>query len=428
MTYHFYLTPSKSGAMSLAGTSDDSIRYLHSKYDPILEAKQIVNRWCSEQTFCDTIYVLGLGLGYHILEVLRASSAQKIEVIECFSDIVSLARTVHPQLFENDRIHIRICADETAFRQIFGLIDMTQLYMLPAFIDLVPFEDIRRLLQEILLLKTSNVAAEQLMYDNFNANAKNFDRLTFVSGQRDCFCNRPGVILAAGPSFTASLDVIRQLQSLNAVIFTVSANLRTLLQARIIPNAAILTDGQAFVKSHVTDLPNDAERVPLFALPTVHPDVLNAYPGQVELVLQDAYPLSKNYAMQHGLDTFQTGGSVATLALSLLYDFGCDPIVLIGQDLAFVDGKSHAMDTNHIVAAEEDSFRAFDVPGVLGKTVKTTLTWLAFKHWIERFIRSHSNRTYVNGSRGAAITGTVAFQNESSLLNFVSSHSTYLDL
>jgi len=42
-----------------------------------------------------------------------------------------------------------------------------------------------------------------------------------------------------------------------------------------------------------------------------------------------------------------SGGSVATTILDIAIKMGGNPIILVGQDLAYVDGKNHAQYGSH---------------------------------------------------------------------------------
>ncbi len=43
----------------------------------------------------------------------------------------------------------------------------------------------------------------------------------------------------------------------------------------------------------------------------------------------------------------QSGGSVATSAFDLLLNLGCDPVILVGQDLAYTGREIHSSGTYH---------------------------------------------------------------------------------
>jgi len=85
------LVPSRTGAPSLQVTCPDgSAKTLHSLYDPEKEARTLVDR-CSFQGQ-GLIVVLGLGLGYHVLELARRFPETELVVVEASEEIHALAR------------------------------------------------------------------------------------------------------------------------------------------------------------------------------------------------------------------------------------------------------------------------------------------------------------------------------------------------
>ncbi|MBX5437708.1 MAG: motility associated factor glycosyltransferase family protein, partial [Alicyclobacillaceae bacterium] len=141
----------------------------------------------------------------------------------------------------------------------------------------------------------------------------------------------------------------------------------------------------------------------LYALPTASSVAVASYPGEVVFVLQKGHEQAEEMAAALGADLFLTGGSVSTLALDLLHYFGCDPIIFAGLDLAYVDGKSHADS-----GTRQSVTRSYtvEVASVTGDKVLSTVSWQSFRRWIEQYISSHPDRTYINVSGGAHIQGT----------------------
>jgi len=63
---------------------------IHSKYDPVREAKDWVNFHKDKISMYETLVVLGFGLGYHVIEILRNENI-KVTVFEPRVDILRLA-------------------------------------------------------------------------------------------------------------------------------------------------------------------------------------------------------------------------------------------------------------------------------------------------------------------------------------------------
>lgn len=131
-----------------------------------------------------------------------------------------------------------------------------------------------------------------------------------------------------------------------------------------------------------------------------------------------------------GVGTLGYGGSVATAAFALAAALGADPIVVLGQDLAYTDGRGYASDTLfegtvvrregpflHIdrVAKWDEMTRAgglkvpsktrpaVDVPAWGGGTVWSTHELVLFRRWFEMAARElRGVRRLVNATEGGA--------------------------
>lgn len=106
-----------------------------------------------------------------------------------------------------------------------------------------------------------------------------------------------------------------------------------------------------------------------------------------------------------------TGKSVATAILSIAIKGGANPIVFVGQDLAFVDNKTHTASYTEMYSidntvSEDGNYKK--VLGVDGTYLKTTTSLLNFKYWIEKAIALNPGIRFINASKGAQIKGAPA--------------------
>lgn len=85
---------------------------------------------------------------------------------------------------------------------------------------------------------------------------------------------------------------------------------------------------------------------------------------------------------------------------------GCNPIIFIGQDLAYTDGKYHADSCND--TTESDTVDdMIEVEGIDGNKVFTNSVWHTFLMWMEKFIIHNPNNIYIDATEGGAkIHGT----------------------
>jgi len=99
-----------------------------------------------------------------------------------------------------------------------------------------------------------------------------------------------------------------------------------------------------------------------------------------------------------------SGGSVATDAFSIAALCGCDPIVLIGQDLALSGETVYAGDRNRDFVYRKNQVRT--VPGYFGGRLNTLTHYLNFLQWYEetaqvKAVRS-PRRSWINATEGGA--------------------------
>ncbi|MFW6025756.1 MAG: 6-hydroxymethylpterin diphosphokinase MptE-like protein, partial [Candidatus Woesearchaeota archaeon] len=98
----------------------------------------------------------------------------------------------------------------------------------------------------------------------------------------------------------------------------------------------------------------------------------------------------------------KTGGSVAHSMVDLAYKLGCDPIVIIGQDLAYENYKSHASGLRKGEINLEKDKHLFPVKGIDGKIVYTDKRFKSFIDYFENYFDKRTNRTFIDATEGGA--------------------------
>ena len=105
----------------------------------------------------------------------------------------------------------------------------------------------------------------------------------------------------------------------------------------------------------------------------------------------------------------QIGPSIANTMLELAVEVGGDPIILVGQDLAHTDGKTHAAGTHLTVSWYDKIPQSTDkrkVCGIQGGSLDSNSSLEIFLHCFEGRIHT-KNRKVINTSlTGARIQGT----------------------
>lgn len=213
----------------------------------------------------------------------------------------------------------------------------------------------------------------------------------------------PGIVVAAGPSLSKNIQELKRAKG-KAFIIAVDTAIKPLLAEGIIPDMFAIVDGKKPL-----DLihKEKAKNIPLVTDINANSEILNYHTG-MKFFYNQGYAIVERILIKAdrqfgGVDT---GGSVATNAFSLLYKMGLMRIILVGQDLAFTDNKSHADGTFKKKMEEEDTKGFIMVEGNVEKEVPTTATLKFYLDWYDKYIagikENEENFRVINATEGGA--------------------------
>jgi len=153
---------------------------------------------------------------------------------------------------------------------------------------------------------------------------------------------KPAIIVSAGPSLRRNLHLLEQpWVRQKFVIVAVQTVLKPLLARGIKPHFVTALDYHEISKRFYEGLTaTDVEGITLVAEAKGNPAILDIWPGVIRSPKDSC--LSKLLGDDDDRCGIKPGATVAHLAFYLARHLGCDPITLIGQDLAFTDGQYYA--------------------------------------------------------------------------------------
>lgn len=169
-----------------------------------------------------------------------------------------------------------------------------------------------------------------------------------VSHLRNAAQGRHAVVVSAGPSFRKNVELLKQPGIRDrVVIIAVQTVLKPMLEMGIKPHFVTALDFHEISTRFYDGLTAaDVEGVTLVAEPKANPAITSAFPGQVLCVQSNLLDKLLGDEMLDSLGgtrgQLERGATVAHLAYYLARYLGCDPVALIGQDLAFTDGQYYA--------------------------------------------------------------------------------------
>ncbi|MFH0775784.1 MAG: 6-hydroxymethylpterin diphosphokinase MptE-like protein [bacterium] len=224
----------------------------------------------------------------------------------------------------------------------------------------------------------------------------------------DRFKNIPAIIVSAGPSLDKNVDELSKAKG-KALILCVDTALRTLLNHKIIPDVVVVLDAS----EHNYRLYLEGILSPDFRVLTssaVFPEVFKAQ-GEM-FVTGFGHPFMlwiERFIGARGVVKF--GGSVSTSAFDFAIRIGANPIIFIGQDLSYPEGKFYTEGVPEAwqkeVEKKVSEMKKMMVPGIMGGEVETTEAMWAWIEWFGFEIGLHKGIRFINATEGgAAITGT----------------------
>ena len=300
-------------------------------------------------------------------------------------------------------------------------------------LDIATTNEIQSMLAQLVQRKNANQQSQDhlapLWATNGLKNLPHVAKSPMVDDMRDAFRGVPIIIVGAGPSLAKNIDQLKAAQG-KAIILCVNRALRSLQNAGVWPDFAINLEPQDVASQFVGI---DLSRIPGLVLSvTSHPELFEL---EAPRILSFASNLDAEGWMFDSTDEVTeivTGGSVSCSALSLGLMWGCDPIMLVGQDLSFpggsyyhadgVDGATEAIfdeetktwtleglsdDLSKLLKGRSEEFglrfEGTEVPGYFGGTVPTSTDFAVFREWFEYTALDHKDQvSLLNCTEGGA--------------------------
>lgn len=409
---------------SPAGCKNLKINYtfLHNKMNPLVEARQLIEQFSNINKHSDILFY-GIGLAYHvkyfaerypdipffIYEPLPALFDQFLRCQELNQLPLSQIKGIY--LEESAESSQQACSDIINKVRKSILIITLPAYQ-KAFVDrhrafLADFE--ARLSERRNTLATNAQYQKRWTSNSIN----NFPRVLMTTNllmeKAGSFLNKPAILAASGPSLDAEIENLRLIKDKKlAYIFTAGTALNALVRNNIHPHAAFTYDPShenQIVCKEVSE--RGIDFIPLIFGSTVGSETLANYPGPQLHVISNQDFLSRHYLRSQSgeaMDYINDASTISIFALQVLFRLGFNPLILVGQNLAYQERRRYAAGSTYHpeTTSEEDLRDAVMVQDVNGSLIPSNQNFVRMRQQLEYYLSSFQTLEVLNTTQNGA--------------------------
>ena len=425
---------------------------IHNKINPLAEAKEIFSMAVNTPVSIHLIY--GLGLGY-LFQVTSLNSKGTVILYEPDLNVMWVAFSLVD--FSNDilkkNVHISDSYDEISkiIYEHSGMQNSPQLLSLPSqrACDEKSFNELVLKLQNLIGSYSLDLKyTKQKFYPNLVTVLGNLLKLVKevpLHVYKDVYKGKTAVVVSAGPTLDRNIQTLKENRD-KYVLFVVGTAVKTLYKNGLKPDFIVIIESYNSVRQ-LEGL--DLSDVNFITEPYSHSALRDFEFKQIFSHISSNTPVNHFWAKIIGenIDEYWSKGTVSYTALNCARLLGCSKIILVGQDLAYIDGQCYSKDSAYkdlicsfnpenkrweIVAKDfeafslaisplDDSIKREEVAkrrlrnlnaslhmvkGISGEMIPTEAVYAAFIPPLEEYVKNFEGREYINTSLiGAQIDG-----------------------
>lgn len=323
---------------------------LHSEFNAEAEAKEIFLQ--AQNTLNSMHIIFGMGLGYLFKEFCEQSKG-KVIVYEPNLEILRVTLELVDFSKELSQNNVKITSDISSFKSIF--INEYSYKSDATFVFLDSYkqiyaEEIKEIYGQIELikgiclaeyntLKKSSTNAIEMMLKNIPYTINETPLMEF----KDLYKGKTALIVSAGPTLDKNIETIKKNRD-KVIIFCVGTALKALVKNGITPDFLNVIE--------INDISGQVEGIDLSDINLIlEPYTHNVF-HKMKTKRTLSFPTSsthanKSWSLVTGVDIspYTAMGTVSYEALFSAKILGFDKIILVGQDLAYVNNQCYSKDS-----------------------------------------------------------------------------------
>jgi hypothetical protein len=372
---------------------------LTSPYSPEDENKRFLNQ-IDYKLRNTTIIIFGLGTGQYLVELtMSIHKSNTIVIVEPEQEIIDYF-LLHNKV--NNKVNIVNSYDELNFfldtNKLNSRYKLIYCYMNYRNLYAGLYKQIITIIRNDSILKLMDEATTKHFEKEFTKNifvnyiVNEFD--IAINELKGKYSNIPALIVSGGPSLDKNIGLISEF---NGLVFTGGRTINEFLEKKIKVDFMVSIDPGNPAFELIKKSVNVHKMPPLFTYIEGNYKVVKNH-NNIKILMNSIHvPLND---FNNSVDTIPSGPSVANVTVAIADYLGCNPIVMIGQDLAYTDGKHHAITAiSSFDKINFDNDSTIEVDGFFNSPVKTTAPFYSMLVWFENWI-SKSNKKFFNCTEG----------------------------
>jgi len=427
-------------------------QYIHNRQNPLGEANEIFSRCTNEPVSIHLIYGLGLGYLFQLFSLKSKGTVilyePDLNVLKIVFTLVDFSKDI---LKENVFIFDNVEQTAELIHKKSGMDNLPQMLSLPSQrnYDNEGFDNLVRKLQELIgSFKLDLKYTKEKFYPLSKMLIQNLPNVLKekpLIKLKDKLRGKTAVVVSAGPTLDRNIETIKKYRK-NIVLFVVGTALKTIVKNEITPDFVVIIE--SFNSSNQLE-GLDTEKVNFITEPTSHPALRKFNYKNAFTHISSNTPINHFLAEITGenIDEYLSKGTVSYTALNCARILGCSKIVIVGQDLAYIEGQCYSKNSAYkdlicsqnietgkweITAKDFDAFASsistspkeevriatakrrlknlnnslYSVKSIQGGTLPTESVYAAFIRPLSEYTQLFNDREYINTSLvGAQIDG-----------------------
>lgn len=332
-------------------------RALASKRTPLAEAKKLTEKVDLARNAA--VVVMGFGLGWHIAELARRMKHSGVLIV--YEPDVSILRSVLQKIDHSEwmaQTNLLLLTGEPDEAELSGMLSPLEgllamgVYVLehppsmPRIAEQAKALSTRlgRVMQSVRTNVTTALVQTAATLKNLTQNVDHYALGAGIEDLRDSCKGHAAIVVSAGPSLGRNLRLLKQPGVTDRlVVIATQTVLKTMLREGIRPHFVCALDYHEISRRFYEGLTaEDVRGVTLVVEPKVNPAVTSAFPGNIRCAKDAWLDEVVGPSLVREMGEIPAGATVAHLCYALARHLGCDPAILIGQDLGFTDGQYYA--------------------------------------------------------------------------------------